>query len=217
MKQRVLLKGSDALDLLHRISSLDLKHIELNQKKQGLLLNPQGKILAYFEATAPSKDSLRVDFEDPFLEILEKYTFSEQYSIERLEPASSVAISEKERILNLTPKLGNEFHLDGQTNPLEVNLKSAISDQKGCYPGQEIIEKIVAIGSPPKKLVLVECSEKEILNLPLQLFNSSHQEVGKLTSFEEGVGLAILNRTSLKEGLELTHQNLKFTIRKVSS
>ena len=217
MKQRVLLKGADVIDLLHRISSLDLKHIEFNQKKQGLLLNPQGKILSYFETILTAPNALQVEFEGSFLEILEQYTFAEQYTVEKLAPSSEDDLSEKDRILNLTPKMGNEFQSTGETNPLEVNLKTAISDQKGCYPGQEVIEKIIAIGSPAKKLCLLEGTASSELKLPAILLNAKNEEAGILTSYADGVGLAILKRTQLKEGIELFHSPFQFTLKKVSS
>ncbi len=215
MKQRVLLKGADAVDLLHRISSADLKHLELNRKKSGLFLNPQGKVRSFFEFTALASDQLEIEFQGPFLEILDQFTFSEQYEIEKLPASDESAGDEKVRILSLTPKSGHEFENDGETNPLEVNLKSAIADQKGCYPGQEVIEKIVAIGSPARKLCLVE-GEASGLSLPVALLNEKNEEAGKLTSFADGAGLAIIKRTSLKEGVELHHGNFKFTLKKVS-
>jgi len=217
MKQRVLLKGADGVDLLHRISSVDLKHLDFNQKKQGLFLNPQGKIRSYFEVTARAPDLLEIEFQDQFLEILDQYTFSEQYEIEKMSSPGEGSESEKTRILSLTPKVGHEFKNDGETNPLEVNLKIAIADQKGCYPGQEVIEKIVAIGSPARKLCLVEGNAPSDIVLPVVLLNDKHEEVGKLTSYSDGVGLAIVKRTSLKEGSELFYQNAKFTLKKVSS
>jgi folate-binding protein YgfZ len=156
MKQRVLLKGKDGLDLLHRISTIDLKQPKSREKTQGLILNPQGKIRASFAITLLSNDTAEIEFEDAFLEALDQYTFSERYEIEKLTDAAPDSVSEQQRILSLTPKLGAEFKSDEATNPLEVNLKSAIHDQKGCYPGQEVVEKIISLGSPSRKLCLLE-------------------------------------------------------------
>ncbi|MCI5066681.1 hypothetical protein MRY87_13250 [bacterium] len=36
--------------------------------------------------------------------------------------------------------------------PLEYELHDAIAQQKGCYPGQEVIEKMRARGRPPRRL-----------------------------------------------------------------
>jgi folate-binding protein YgfZ len=217
MKQRVLLKGADALDLIHRISTVNLKALPPHQKSPGLFLSPSGKILSFFELSLESKDSVLVEFEENFLEILEQYTFSEQFEIEHLPNNEESSSSERARILSLTPKPGNEFQLNGETNPLEVNLRSAISDQKGCYPGQEVIEKIISIGSPAKKLCLLETTSTKKFDLPMKLFDESNQEVGLLTSLSEGFGLGIIKRTKLKEGTILFHETDQFIVRKVSS
>lgn len=42
--------------------------------------------------------------------------------------------------------------------PLEVNGLSGITEGKGCYPGQEVIERILAIGRPARRLVTLRLS-----------------------------------------------------------
>jgi folate-binding protein YgfZ len=39
--------------------------------------------------------------------------------------------------------------------PLELGLLDGIAQGKGCYPGQEVIERILTQGSPPRKLALL--------------------------------------------------------------
>ncbi|NDG86203.1 MAG: hypothetical protein EBX52_14335, partial [Proteobacteria bacterium] len=154
MKQRILLKGKAGLDLLHRISSINVQTLKPRTPAQGLILNLEGRILSFFEITLQDSDSAWIRCDSGFVPMLDHYTFSEHYVIEALPESDETRTSELERVLSLTPKQGNEFELDGKTNPLEVNLRHAISDQKGCYPGQEVIEKIIAIGSPARKLCL---------------------------------------------------------------
>ena len=217
MKQRVLLKGVAGLDLLHRISSVDIKHLKLKQKTKGLLLNPSGKIESIFEIELLNSDEAEITFQDEFLIHLEKFTFAEQYLITPLEPAPESSLSERARILELTPKLGNEFLPNGETNPLEVNLRSAIADQKGCYPGQEVIEKIVSIGSPARKLCLLETKlYTESFVIPTPLTTSDGLEVGTLTSFDAGLALGIIRRTHLKVGTILLAHQIPFTLIQVS-
>jgi len=201
MKQRVLLTGKDGIDLLQRISTLDFARVLPEVRQPGLILNPQGKILCYFEVERKAvPNQLEISFDDQFLELLERYTFSERYQIVHLDPMNSIEAqdSELQRILARIPKLGNEFLNNGETNPLEINLQSAIHDQKGCYPGQEVLEKIIAIGSPSKRLCLVKviADERESsagleIKVPLELDDG----VGRLTSFVAPYGLAIVRKT----------------------
>ena len=46
------------------------------------------------------------------------------------------------------PLWGAEY--SDATNPLEVSGTLGISDGKGCYPGQEVIERTVSLGKPPR-------------------------------------------------------------------
>lgn len=220
MKQRVLLKGSDAIDLLHRISTLDFKRMPLNQNRVGLILNPKGMIVSYFEVTKTSNDSVELSFADQTLEVLDQYTFAENYSITPIQGTSNDAQSEQARIAELTPAFGKEFRSDGTSNPLELNLKSAIDDQKGCYPGQEVIEKIISLGSPAKRLCLVGTKASDQIETPQELIFEG-QKVGVLTSFLRledgtGIGLALLRKTVAAIDQTVMIGNVALTIERVS-
>lgn len=212
MKQRILLTGKDGIDLLQRITTLDFKRLSINLPQPGLILNPQGKILCYFEvATKGTPDQIEVSFEDSFLELLDQYTFGERYKIEKLALIEELVSSDQElkRIKARIPKLGFEFLNNGETNPLEINLQQAIHDQKGCYPGQEVIEKIIAIGSPAKKLCIVKYTGQSAneIKLPLDL------DFGLLTSFHQsGIGLAIIRKTHTATGTNLKAGNHTFQV-----
>ena len=214
MKQRVLLSGSDAVDLLHRISTVNLNTLEAGKRAPALILTPQGKIACFFTLIKRSPTQLEVEFEDRFLEVLEQYTFGERYQVELLPLREDSTASELERVLSMTPAWGFEFKNDDTTNPLEINLRTAIHDQKGCYPGQEVIEKIISLGSPARKLCLLEGQSTDSLPTPL-LDATTGTEVGILTSYTQGHGLAIIRRTHLKEGIALKTLNGQFTLTKV--
>ena len=225
MKQRVLLKGSPGLDLLNRISSLDIPALKTAELRTGLILNPAGKILSLFEATRITEDSLELQFEDGFLQLLEHYTFSETYTLTPLTSNPSPATPELDRILRLTPREGREFKPDGETNPLEVNLRSAISDQKGCYPGQEVIEKIISLGSPARRLCLLKevtpgssavPSSPATLPLPAPLLSQDGADAGHLTSFSEGHALGVIKRIFLKPGTRLQAGAFEFELIEVA-
>jgi hypothetical protein len=226
MKRKVLLKGQAGLDLLHRISSINMPALATGFPRTGLLLNPAGRIQSCFEITRTGADSAEIAFEDSFLERLEHYTFAERYEISELPCSTGTERSLRERILNLIPEAGREFLPDGETNPLEVNLGSAIDSNKGCYPGQEVIEKILALGSPARRLCLLkrmesvaEPSEKGPMEciVPAILHDATGAEAGKLTSSDGEYALAILKRTHLKPGLELRGPDHGWRVEKVSS
>ncbi len=217
MKQRVLLKGQAGLELLHRISSADIASLAPGVPTQGLILNPQGKILSFFDAILIQHGELEIRFEDEFLAHLEHYTFAERYQIEPLPLLNEERTPESERIRALIPKEGFEFKPDGTTNPLEVNLKSAIADQKGCYPGQEVIEKIISLGSPARRLCLVRSSGgRDEPETPAPVLDSEGREAGTLTSTHQGEGLAILKRTHCKAGQRILINAREWVVEKVA-
>ncbi len=126
-------------------------------------------------------------------------------SLPTCEPIDYARI-EAWRIASLRPRVDVELRED--SIPLEIGLKAAIADNKGCYPGQEVIEKIVALGSPARRLVLIEGavpapSPGDRIHGAVE----SHPEVGQVTSVSEEAGrfraLGVLRKTHAKEGLEL--------------
>jgi folate-binding protein YgfZ len=216
MKQRVLLKGTQGLNLLHRISSINLHSLVLGCRTPGLILNPEGKILSSFEITLLTSDSAEIMADEPFLTELERYTFSEKYELESFQLNSEIKEDEEARILGLIPKEGFEFFPDGKTNPLEINLRHAIADQKGCYPGQEVIEKIISLGSPARRLCLLKSKTPTQEAPPISLQSPEGQEVGTLTSVSGTLALAIIRRTHLKLGTLLHSPQGQWEILKVS-
>jgi hypothetical protein len=216
MRQRVLLKGTPGLDLLHRISSINVHALVLGRSTPGLILNPEGKILSAFTITLLASDTAEIQADAPFLPELDRYTFSEVYSLETLPSESKSHEDEEARILALIPKEGFEFLPDGKTNPLEVNLRHAIADQKGCYPGQEVIEKIISLGSPARKLCLLKSNSPVQETLPASLQSTEGQEVGILTSLSGSHALALIRRTHLKVGTRLHSAHGQWEILKVA-
>jgi len=110
------------------------------------------------------------------------------------------------RVRSLRPGVDSE--INETVNPLEIGARDAVAPNKGCYPGQEIIEKIAALGSPARRLVLLESSAP----FPAvgSLLFKGDQEAGILTSvssvstFAKSANLfsalGLLKKTSAKEG-----------------
>lgn len=113
------------------------------------------------------------------------------------------------RIQALAPWADQEVVADA--NPLEIGLRAAIADNKGCYPGQEVIEKIVALGSPARRLVLLQgapaaSAPAPAPGAPVQ-DSASGTELGRITSVAplggSGAGwvaLAVLRKTHARPG-----------------
>lgn len=82
--------------------------------------------------------------------------------------------------------------LNERSIPLEADLMSAIHTNKGCYPGQETIAKIMNLGHPARKLVGIAW-ESEDPPAGGSVLRAADKEAGTLTSstFSPVLGRAI--------------------------
>lgn len=133
------------------------------------------------------------------------------WSTTDFEPISKEKL-ESWRVLALNPSADAEIKKD--SNPLEVGLRLAIADNKGCYPGQEVIEKIIALGAPARRLCLMEFTTEA--PAPGSVLTMKGEEVGKITSSQATHALALLRKTYATPGLSIRSGDLSATILKVA-
>lgn len=131
---------------------------------------------------------------------------------ENLKLASSLDASTVEnwRIQANRPQV--DLEIDETTIPLEVGLIDTIAPAKGCYPGQEVIERIIALGAPARRLVQLKIHPQTMSIQPGDLIFSQSEsasgiEIGKITSISRGLepplALGLVRKTSAQEGLSV--------------
>lgn len=100
------------------------------------------------------------------------------------------------RIEAMFPSTDGE--LANEVIPLEVNLSHAIAPNKGCYPGQEVIERIWSKGAPPRRLVHL-LGVGQAPTIPFSFSEGVITSVSQVS--QEGfVALAIIQKKSAEEG-----------------
>jgi folate-binding protein YgfZ len=111
------------------------------------------------------------------------------------------------RVLQLRPRVG--FELTDEVSPLEIGLRKSIADQKGCYPGQEVVEKVISIGSPARRLVRIETLGPVPAPGDLIFSQDFKTEVGRVTSVAKELNfsqssksqvLGLVKKTFAKQG-----------------
>lgn len=288
----VTLSGPDSVDFLHRLTTVNVRFLEVGQGAPGCFLTPLGKIRSYFTLWRSHPQELAFEFEagltgkwkSTLLALIDQYTFGEKIAVldageklecrwlfpetvetlgeafQALKPGHTLSMSantppnmdegvrlchhgdmdfgrpwitawgkpahlsqwldktlpgqksigletlEKWRIQKTRPRVDHEITEDHL--PLEIGLRSSVAEQKGCYPGQEVIEKIIALGSPPRRLVRIEgTGVAPIEGSPILNLATPPVEVGKITSVvrEENQfqALGMVKKIHAKEGLEV--------------
>jgi tRNA-modifying protein YgfZ len=139
--------------------------------------------------------------------------------VRKLEAAGAKAVTEEDirqvRIENGKPRFGEDIR---ETSlPQETQQMHAVSFNKGCYLGQEIVERIRAQGHVNKKLVRVEIDSADAPAAGTKL-SANGAEAGEITSAtyspESGkvVGLAYVRTPHANAGTELQAGDLKVSV-----
>lgn len=208
--QSLSMTGPDVLDYLQRLTTLNTLTIKPDVFHLGFFLTNLGKIQAVFwvkpgennkhHVLVPS--SSKTPWIQYFLDTVEKFKFSESFEIQmhnsQLPPEEFPAtLFERHSLFNsppdaieaLMPRLDHELEYD--QNPLEVGFRDLFTQPKGCYPGQEVVEKMISLGSSPKKLVRIE----SLNNAPLPSDIELEANVGIVKSAYQNKALAIVRKT----------------------
>lgn len=108
--------------------------------------------------------------------------------------------------------------LNDKSIPLEADLMSAIHTNKGCYPGQETIAKILNLGHPARKLVGVVVESDDPPGAGVTLM-ADGKEAGTLTSstwspaLGRSIGLAMVRWAHRSAGTTLLlHGDIRATV-----
>ncbi|WCR58547.1 CAF17-like 4Fe-4S cluster assembly/insertion protein YgfZ [Wolbachia endosymbiont of Ctenocephalides felis wCfeJ] len=109
------------------------------------------------------------------------------------EPVGDFAQYEKVRIQNLVPD-GAKDMVQNSSFPLQylIDKVNGISFNKGCYIGQEVVNRMSRQETFRRKLYLVE-GNSVLPTIGTKVMNENNEEVGELRSSVDNIGLALLN------------------------
>lgn len=111
-----------------------------------------------------------------------------------------VAMSESERIARLIPRHGHE--IAEAFNPFEVGLAGEVHLNKGCFTGQEVLQRLITYDSVRRRPVHVRLAAA-VTAVPAELF-ANGERVGVLTSVAGALGFAVVRREVLANDAELS-------------
>ena len=141
----VVVEGPDAQTYLHSQVSQDLNGMQVGEQRWTFVLEPTGKIDGLARLTRAADERFELDTDVGYgaallarinrfkIRVAAETSVGDQVG----EPAD-----EDERIAMGWPRLGVEI-VPGETIPGGTGLTSvAVSFTKGCYPGQELVERM---------------------------------------------------------------------------
>ena len=193
----VVVEGPDAASYLQSQVSQDLRDMTPGQSQWTFLLEPTGKIDVLARVTMIGDEQFELDTDPGFGEVLEarlnRFKIRVKATVE-LRPATteSGAPDDDARIAAAWPKMGSEIR-PGETIPAETGLAEvAVSFTKGCYPGQELVERMDSRGSTaPRHLEVLARHADDAPGTPVL---HEGTEIGTITSVGTTQVLASIKR-----------------------
>ncbi len=141
----VVVEGTDAQSYLQSQVSQDLTGMTVGESRWSFVLEPTGKIDSFARITKVAEERFELDtdagFGDALLARVNRFKI-------RVDATTSLAGSrgdeadESARVAAGWPKMGVEI-VPGETIPAGTGLtRLAVNFTKGCYPGQELVERM---------------------------------------------------------------------------
>jgi len=112
------------------------------------------------------------------------------------------SLAESARIMLLHPRHGHE--IADAFNPFEVGLAHEVHLAKGCFTGQEALQRLITYESVRRRPARVQIggSAPSLPSDVLAKGDAPGDRAGVLTSFDGGEGFAILRREPLEAGAD---------------
>ncbi len=195
----VVVEGPDALTYLHSQVSQGLLDLAVGEQRWTFVLEPTGKVESLARVTRVGEERVELDtdlgFGEALLRRIDRFRIRVKAETSlQLGVASGTSSNEAERIVAGWPRLGAEI-VPGSTIPGGTGLtRIAVDFTKGCYPGQELVERMDSRSAEaPKSLRRLTVDEG---SAPGDAVLDGDVEVGVLTSVSGTAALGWVKRGS---------------------
>ena len=196
-RDRIEVTGADAVGYLHSQLSQDIGSLAVGERMLSLVLEPDGRVCAPIGVSRVDNERLILDVDPGYGEAVTarllrfRLRTDAEFTMTAAE-RSRDAREEESRIIDGWPALGSEI-IPGETLAAETGLTTvAVSFTKGCYPGQELVERMDSRGAiPPRRIVRVVVESGTEVGSPVIRDGA---EVGQVTSVAGVNALARVGR-----------------------
>jgi folate-binding protein YgfZ len=195
----VVVDGPDAPTYLHSQVSQDLRHLAVGGSTWTFLLEPTGKVAGFARIARTADERFELDtdagYGESLLARINRFKIRVKADTSLVPAAAdSPPRDEAARIAMGWPALGTEL-VPGESIPAATGLtRIAVSFTKGCYPGQELVERMDsrAAEAPRSLRRLTGAGGSSAGDAVLD----AGEVVGTVTSAAGGAALAYVKRTS---------------------
>jgi folate-binding protein YgfZ len=198
-RDTVVVDGPDALSYLQSQVSQDLTPLAVGGRTWTLVLEPTGKVSGLARVTRVAEERFELDTDAghgaALLARIERFKIRVEATTALTQAGDDAPPrNELERIEFGWPAMGHEL-IAGETVPAGTGLsRIAVSFTKGCYPGQELVERMDSRGAEaPRTLRRLDVADGSAPGDPVL---DGDQEVGEITSVVGGRALAWVKRSS---------------------
>jgi tRNA-modifying protein YgfZ len=156
----VVIEGPDAATYLHSQASQDLRGMVVGDARWTFFLQPTGKVDVLARVTMVGDETYRIDTDRGYGPVLEarlnRFKIRVKATVTAVDESGDADVDDDQRIAAAWPKMGAEI-VPGETIPAEIGIDDvAVSFTKGCYPGQELVERMDSRGSTaPRHLTVL--------------------------------------------------------------
>lgn len=152
-KARYLVSGDDAETFLHGQLTNDLKALAVGQTQLSAYLTPQGRTLAVLDVTRTDAGfvlTLPVEIAETVIKRLTMFVLRAKVSIVAEESIEHVPTNDyiEQGIPVILAATQDAF----VPQMINLDLVDAVSFQKGCYPGQEIVARMKFLGKTKRRM-----------------------------------------------------------------
>jgi tRNA-modifying protein YgfZ len=198
---RVTIEGSDAQTYLHSQISQEIRQLPVGESVWTFLLAPTGKVEVFGRLLRSAESAFQFEVDGGFgqiaLDRLNRFKIRVDVTT-RLDTAPRIEIGEEleaARVCAGWPRMGSEIVV-GETIPAETGLTAiAVNFSKGCYPGQELVERMDSRGAAaPRSLRLLSVDRATVVGDPIH--DTDGIVVGIVTSVAPSCALGYVKRSS---------------------
>jgi folate-binding protein YgfZ len=208
-RDTVTVSGPDALSYLQTQASQDLRDLAVGESRWTFLLTPAGRVESLARATRADDETVVLDTDagwgSALLDRVNRFKIRvrAETTLAEASGAAPSAVAEVARIAAGWPRMGAEI-VPGETIPAETGITGvAVSFTKGCYPGQELVERMDSRGATaPRSLRHLVVAEGTSPGDPV--LDAEGAEVGVVTSVAGTAALGYVKR-GVEMGEPVTH------------